>query len=359
MRMVTGLSMWGATRALRGACIGLSLTMFACASLGGGDLASSEAADAGADSRVVARVETREITVDDIDQRIKDDLFEEAFAQSSSRLHDARTETVNEMIDEIVLARASEDLGLTPAEWREQVTADGPRVTDEEVEAFFEQNRERLSPGDTLEGLAPNIRRYLELMRQQEVLTELRGSYEVWIGLDRPRLPVGTDGPSIGPPDAPITIVEFSDYQCPYCSRAEPVIKEVLRRYPEQVRVVYRHLPLPFHPDAQGAAEASICAWAQDKFWEYHDLLFENQKALGEEQLVAYADQVGLDGATFAACLEETSTAERVRLDMAEAESLGATGTPTFFINGMMLTGSRPIEDFEAVIDEELARLGG
>jgi protein-disulfide isomerase len=262
------------------------------------------------------------------------------------------------MVDERLMERAARDGGVSPAEWREQALSEQPPVTDEEVASFFEANRSRLAPTDTLDALAPSIRRYLELQRQQQAVRDLREHYDVWVAIDRPRHPVGTEGPSLGPADAPITIVEFSDYQCPYCSRAEPAVKEIMRRYPKDVRLVYRHLPLPFHADAQAAAEASVCAWDQDRFWEYHALLFENQRELGAEQLTAYASELGLDLDAFAACQVDDATAERVHADMEEAGALGATGTPTFYINGIMITGSRPVEEFEAMIEAELARLG-
>jgi predicted DsbA family dithiol-disulfide isomerase len=347
-----------AMKPLAWAC--LAALFVACASPFGGETPTADPGESASSRRVVARIGDREITLDELDQRIKDDLFQESFGRgSASRLHDARTETIEQMIDELLLDRASEDAGLTPDQWRAQLTAEAEPVSDDEVAAFYEANRARLSAGDTLESLSPNIRRYLELRAQQEALAALRPKYRVWVGLDRPRQAVGADGPAIGPVDAKITLVEFSDYQCPYCARAEPVVQELLRRYPNDIRLVYRHLPLPFHADARGAAEAAICAWDQGKFWDYHELLFTDQRALGAEQLLEYADRLALDREAFAACLGADITAQRVRDDMVEAESLGATGTPTFFINGMMMTGARPIEEFEAVIDAELARLGG
>jgi protein-disulfide isomerase len=353
-----GVRVGRARTSARSALVVISIAAaLACAGSPGAD-APTDASDTG--SRAVARIEGQEISLSELDARIKDDLFAEAFDKGGeSRLYDARAETIEEMVDERLMERAAGDAGVSPAEWREQVLEEQPPLTDEEVAAFFEANRSRLAPTDTLEVVAPSIRRYLEMQRQQQAVRDLRERYDVWVGIDRPRHPVGAEGPSIGPADARITIVEFSDYECPYCARAEPVVKEILRRYPDDVRLVYRHLPLPFHANAQVAAEASLCAWDQDRFWEYHDLLFENQRELGTEQLTVYAGEAGLDLEAFAACVKDETTAERVRRDMEEASALGATGTPTFYINGMMVTGSRPVEEFEAMIEAELARLDG
>jgi protein-disulfide isomerase len=188
-------------------------------------------------------------------------------------------------------------------------------------------------------------------------MAKLRENAEVTIDLEPPRIMVATTGPSRGSKDAPITIVEFSDYQCPFCGRAEPVMEDVLSRYPGQVRLVFRHLPLGFHKNARPAAEASVCAENQGRFWEYHALLFQNQKALGAEALEKYAVDAGLDVEDFKTCLTDEPTRARVEEDLREAREAGASGTPAFFVNGIPLSGALPAEAFVKIIDEELARL--
>jgi protein-disulfide isomerase len=152
-----------------------------------------------------------------------------------------------------------------------------------------------------------------------------------------------------------VTFVEFSDYECPFCKRAETVVDKVVKAYGDKVRVVFGHYPLPMHPNARPAAEAASCANAQGKFWEYHAKLFENQTALGADKLKAYAQEVGLDTAKFDECVAKKEFAAAVDKDIAEAGSIGVTGTPAFFINGRMLSGAQPFEKFKEVIDEELA----
>ena len=160
--------------------------------------------------------------------------------------------------------------------------------------------------------------------------------------------------PAKGPANASVTIVEFSDFQCPYCSRVGPTLQKVLDDYPKDVRVVYKHYPLSFHKQALPAAKASAAAGRQDKFWEMHDLLFKNQRELNEAAFKGYAQQLGLDVAQFEKDYASPGVAEEVEADMALARTLGVTGTPGFFVNGRFLSGAQPYSAFKVKIDAEL-----
>ena len=164
------------------------------------------------------------------------------------------------------------------------------------------------------------------------------------------------DAFALGPEDAPITIVEFSDFQCPYCRRwHEQVYGPLLAAYPDQIRLVYRHLPLTsIHPEAFSAAEAAMCAGEQDAFWQYHDKLFSSE-ALGSEVYTQYAQELSLDITTFEACLTEHKYQGAIQTDSDFAINLGIRSTPTFFINGLAIVGAQPLEAFKQVIDKELA----
>jgi len=171
------------------------------------------------------------------------------------------------------------------------------------------------------------------------------------------RYDVASDGyPSLGPEDAPITIVEFSDYQCPYCKRwHEQVYQSLLNEYPGQIRFVYRHLPLTsIHPEAFPAAEAAMCAGEQNAYWQFHDRLFGGD-TLGSDLYTQYAQELGLDMASFEACVTEHKYQEAVQTDLDFAVDLGARSTPTFFINGLAVVGAQPLDVFKQVIDKELA----
>ena len=163
------------------------------------------------------------------------------------------------------------------------------------------------------------------------------------------------DAYTLGPEDAPITIVEFSDFQCPFCRRwHDEVYEPLLASYPGQIRVVYRHLPLTsIHPDAFSAAEAAMCAGEQDAFWQYHEKLFSSE-TLGSEVYKQYAQELGLDMTTFEACMTDHKYQEAIQKDSDFAIGLGVRSTPTFFINGLAIVGAQPLDVFKQVIDKEL-----
>ncbi|HVQ74467.1 MAG TPA: thioredoxin domain-containing protein [Candidatus Binatia bacterium] len=157
-----------------------------------------------------------------------------------------------------------------------------------------------------------------------------------------------------GPSGAPVTIVEFSDYECPYCKRTQGVIGQLMDEYPGKIRLVFKDFPLHFHPGARPAAEAARCAGASGRFWEYHDLLFVAQPAFSRTDLLMYARRLDIDQATFAACLDAGRFRPLVQRDLEEGRALGVRGTPTFFVNGQRLVGAQPIESFREAVDQAL-----
>lgn len=172
------------------------------------------------------------------------------------------------------------------------------------------------------------------------------------------RYDIETKGfPSTGPADAPITIVEFSDFQCPFCQRFyRETFKQLMAAYPGKIRFVYRHLPLTtIHPEAFPAAEAAMCANEQNAFWDYHDKLFENQDKLGSELYSQIASNLGLDTVRFEACLKAGRYKDLIQKDADFALGLGVQSTPTFFINGLAIVGAQPLTVFTQTIDKELA----
>ncbi len=161
----------------------------------------------------------------------------------------------------------------------------------------------------------------------------------------------------MGPRTAPVTIVEFSDFQCPFCSRVGPTVKQIEEKYKDKVRLVWRNYPLPFHNNAQLAAEAAMAANEQGKFWEMHDKLFANQQALTRPDLEKYAQELGLNVEKFKAALDSGKYKGAVNADVQYANGLGGgMGTPTFFVNGRKIAGALPFEQFAQVIDEELKK---
>jgi protein-disulfide isomerase len=215
------------------------------------------------------------------------------------------------------------------------------------------RNRRQLSP-------------YLYLFIPVAFVLGLVAGYLLWSPKPSPvaanaagsqRVTVSTDGdPSIGPANAPITIVEFSDYQCPYCKAwYQQTFDKLMASYPGKIRFVYRDLPLPMHPQAVPAAEAANCAGEQGAYWKFHNALFSGQYSLGRTTYVQYASDLGLDAAAFTACLDDHHTQAEVEADAADAARLGLNGTPSFVINGQVLVGAQPFEQFKAIIDADLA----
>ncbi|MEZ4288234.1 MAG: thioredoxin domain-containing protein [Polyangiales bacterium] len=177
--------------------------------------------------------------------------------------------------------------------------------------------------------------------------------------VERYKLPVTDAQPSKGPKDALVTIVEFSEFQCPFCQRVLPTVKQIQDTYGDKVRFVWRNNPLPFHPNASPAANLAMEAFAEggnEKFWKLHDLLFANQKTLDRANLEKYAQEVGLDAAKVKAALDNKSHDKVIQEDQAIAAQFGARGTPNFFINGRNIAGAQPFENFKAIIDDEIKR---
>jgi protein-disulfide isomerase len=164
------------------------------------------------------------------------------------------------------------------------------------------------------------------------------------------------DSPVKGAKNAPVTIVEFSDFQCPFCSRVEPTLSQIEKEYAGKVKIAWKNQPLPFHQNARPAAMAAMAANEQGKFWEMHDKMFANQQNLDRASLEKYGQEIGLDMGKFKAALDSNKFDAKITADSNEGNKVGANGTPTFYINGRQLVGAQPVEAFKAMIDEELKK---
>ncbi len=276
----------------------------------------------------------------------------------AGKFHELREAHIQEMVVEHLLATEAKALKMTPTELLEkQADAKAVPPTKEEVAHFITANRSRL-PNEG-QGAEAQVQEYmLDKRRELARETYLKGLWEkhaVEVLLQPPRMQVSVPQDLLrGKADAPITIVEFSDFECPYCRRAQETLKAVEKSYGDKVRFAFRHYPLPFHEQAPKASEAAQCAADQGKFWPFHDALFTDGAALAPADLKKLAGKLDLNQATFDTCLDGGRHAERVAKDSAEGKQLGITGTPTFFVNGVRLVGAVPIEKFKKVIDAEL-----
>lgn len=307
---------------------------------------------------VVAVVDGKEITEPELRERIRGELL-----RLETQIYEVRRNGVDELISEYLLEQAAKARGLSADQLlKQEVDGKISGVTPKDVEDFYTANQSRIrKPLDEVRG---QILNYLQQTRlndaRREYLKGLRDKAQVKLFLKPPVVDVSAgEAPFKGPQDAPITIVEFSDFQCPFCKQVVSVLSQVLEQYPGRVKLAFRDFPIPsIHPHAQKAAEAAHCAEEQGKFWEYHDLLFAKQDELPTENFVDYARSLGLEAAVFQTCLESHRQKDRVEHNHADGMKVGVSGTPAFFINGRLLSGAQPLEAFKTMIDEELERLG-
>src|SRR5262249_41172592 len=210
----------------------------------------------------------------------------------------------------------------------------------------------------------PQITQYLATQHNatatRDFYDDLRARHRIKLTLAPYRVQVAATGPARGQAQAPVTIIEFADFQCPYCQQAEEVLRTVMANHGDAVRLVFRNLPLSnVHPNATLAAIAGVCADRQGKFWDMHDAMFTDQKALSRDALEATAKRLGLDADGFSACLADPGSKAALDADTRAADEPHLTRTPQFFINGRPLYGSVPAEELETVSAEELSQASG
>ncbi len=310
------------------------------------------------DPGVLAEVDGAPITADEVATSLG-----AALSHLEQQMYKLREQRLEALIADRLLAKEAAKRGVTVAALLEQeVSAKVPPVTDAEVETLYEANKERI--GAPLTNVRDRIKAYLHNQkraeRQHAFVETLKASAKVVVYLKPPtvfraQVALG-DAPVRGTATAPVTIVEFSDFYCPFCRQVRPVLARVRARYGDKVRFAFKNLPLEdLHPGATRAAEAGLCANEQGKFWEYHDKLFVAEPGASVEQLKTWAGEIGLDAGRFSECLGSGRQKAAVQRDVEQATSLGANGTPAFFVNGLSLSGAQPFEAFARLIDQELA----
>jgi protein-disulfide isomerase len=286
-------------------------------------------------------------------------------AQLQEQIYQLKRYELDALIAQRLLAMEANKRGISVLELEnDEITLKAGQVTDSEIEAFYNDNKASLQGAGA--ELRQKIRVYLQAQklaaRRDLYLEALRSRAEIVVRLQPPapeRIDIKIDGaPLRGAANAVVTIVEFSDFECPFCKQAHPILIQVLEKYRGKVKLVYRDFPLDMiHPQARQAAEAARCAHDQRKFWDYHDVLFTQAPRLAPDDLKRYAAQVSLDAKKFDACLSSGIHKAGVQRDIDEGTRLGVTGTPAFYVNGRPLQGYQPIQAFARVIDEELARI--
>lgn len=306
-------------------------------------------------SRVLATVNGQAITVGDVEESLRPLIF-----NVQSDIYKLRKQQLDAKINDLLLERESQARKITPAALLEaEITAKAKKVTEAEAKAFFEEHRQEI--GGEFVQQKERVVSYLEEResRRAEIsfAERLRSAASLKLFLKEPEQPIyqisTDDQPTKGAQTAAVTIVEFTDYQCPSCAATFPVLERLIEEYGGKVRLVVRDFPLEQHLDALKAAEAAEGAREQGKYWEYVALLMRNQSALGTEQLKAYASQLSLDRKRFDEALDSGKFADKVQRDMRDGLKYGVNATPSIFVNGR-LVNERTYETLKAVIDAKL-----
>ncbi|MDP6934611.1 MAG: DsbA family protein [Myxococcota bacterium] len=242
-----------------------------------------------------------------------------------------------------------------------EVTGTVSIPTDAEIASFYQVMKRQLRdrPLEEVRDVVASELMGRAIRERYDVFVgELKEKWKVELELpfpDMPRLDVGSDDdPSLGPADAPITIVQFAEFQCPYCSLAMDTVDELMNIYEGKIRMVYRDFPLSFHDRAIPAAVAANCAGVQGKYWEMHELLMANQRALSDDDLESYAAKLALNLSQWSTCLADPAQTQEVEADLEDGLSVGVSATPTFFVNGIQVSGAVAVEQFAAIIEQEL-----
>ncbi len=305
-------------------------------------------------------VDGKPILLSEVDAQLKGDLLRLKL-DHEHQIFELRRQVISRLVMSRLLGEKVTEPGQDPPQFLDTlVESRVPAATVAEAREYYDKTK-ALSDGAPFEQVRERLTTYLTKQRRAEAaqrfMEDLRSKATVEVTLAEPELlpiEVAATGPQKGPDSAVVTIVEFADFQCQYCSRAQESIDKVLSTYGDKVRLVYRDFPLPFHDKAVKAAEAGHCAHAQGKFWKMHDHLLANQGKLAVDELKKAARTVGLDGAAFDACLDSGQFSAAVQANIKAGSAAGVKSTPHFFINGRQIEGAQPFSAFKTVIDRLL-----
>lgn len=306
---------------------------------------------------LAAKVESIEVTNAELEDGIESELFE-----AESKVFEIKFNRLKAILLQKYMDKDPRKKGLSNDEFLEKFIAKDVLISEKEIDAFIKDQNipaEHINPQ-----VREKIKNYLQMERKKEAvdkwIAEQTKKTPVEVYIPKPRRPtfpveVG-NAPMMGGKDAKVTIVEFSDFQCPFCAKGADILNEIKKKYGTKVKVAFKNFPLPFHNHAEQAAVAGLCANEQgsDYFWKMHDEMFTNQDALDAEGLKKTAKKIGLKMDGFEKCLAENKYLAQVKADMEEGRKVKVKSTPTFFINGKLINGAQPFEVFSELIDEEL-----
>ena len=306
------------------------------------------------ENEIVAVVNGKKITQKEIDDSIIGQI-----APLLEQISILRKAALDNYILKTILEQEAAKRGVSVGELRRILTETKTSVPQSEVEKEYLENVSafaQMSPDEAKERIRLDMETHARMRYYRAELEKLRSRSKVDLlvtYVKHKRIDVDTGGPATGARNAKVTVVMFSDFQCPYCRQSFGTVKRILENYGESVKLVYKHLPLDIHSDAFPAARASVCADRQGKFWEYHDALFSSDN-LSENNLLNIAKKLALDQTEFKTCLNAESSRLEVVKDLQEAKRLKIDGTPAFYINGIQVNGAIPFEKFSQIVKEEI-----
>lgn len=303
----------------------------------------------------VATFDGKEITDSELQKEIQSQLF-----SLEERVYQMKVDALNEMFKKRLLEDEAKKRNLPVEKLVEEEVNKQAAVSKAELDDFYNKFQSRLegTEKEKRERLEEILKKRKGREVEEKFVETLKAGHKLEILLEPPlppRVEVSKDDdPETGPSNAPVTIVEFSDFECPFCKRGEETVKKVKEKYGDKVNVVFRDFPLSFHKNAVPAAEAANCAFEQGKFWEYQTKLFDNSDKLEKSNLVKFAEELQLNMKKFNSCVDERKYKNEVEKDVKDGEKLGIRGTPNFYVNGRLISGSRPVDYFEKIINAEL-----
>jgi len=309
-------------------------------------------------SGVVAKINGEEITEEQLIAEAQLELM-----QLKKQEYDLKMNLLNKLVIDRVLGAEAKKSGIATAEEyiKNKITKGDIKISDAEYNKFVKDKN--IPESNITPEIKEKIFNYMKDQKKEDMVqtavAKLTKSSPVEVYFKKPKANIQVEAgnsPFMGGENAKVTIVEFSDFQCPFCSRAAKTVSDIKKKFGNKVKVVFKHFPLPMHQQAGPASEASMCVFEQskDKFWKFHDMAFEKQSSLDNDSLLKFAKAVGADEKKFKECFDGKKFADAVKADLEYGEKLGVRSTPTFFVNGQILSGALPIDQFSEVIDEEL-----
>ncbi|MBV9573759.1 MAG: thioredoxin domain-containing protein [Acidobacteriales bacterium] len=306
------------------------------------------------DATVVAQVGDHKITADELHRKEGSKLL-----QAEYKDYVAKRDALNQLIDEQLLQMQAAREGVTVPELLKRHVESQVKDPTEDQMRFYYEGVETDEPFEAVKGkILEGVRQVRLHKARTAYLTSLRSNYDVVVELSPPIAHVDTAGsPRLGPKDAPVQVVEFADYECPYCQKVNLYLQKLHQEFGDKVAIVFKDFPLPMHSHAAKAAVAARCADKQGKFWEYHDALFISKKLLVAD-LKQQARTLHLAGASFDKCMDTDEPIELIRKDSNEGLQLGIEGTPSFFANGHFMSGAISYAQLHDAVEAELATMG-